>query len=157
VKTLQTALLFPLLAWTSTAPAASKSAERRVGAMGTELSIVVLAPAREAALEAGERAIEAIRAAESRLSTWDPRSEASRLNATPAGDPADVSPLLARDLAAAQRCSDETDGAFTPGMGALVEAWGLRHGGRLPTDEEIARALPAVASSNLLPKPPIPG
>src|SRR5690606_35898072 len=37
--------------------------------------------------------------------------------------------------------SAETDGAFDPGVGALVHAFGLRAGGRTPSAEELERAL----------------
>lgn len=114
--------------------------ERRVLAMGTMLTVLVDAPDRPAALEASEQAIAAVAAAESRLSTWIPTSELNRLNRTPAGRPTPVSPRLARDLTAALDCSRDTGGAFTPGLGRLVEAWGLRRGGRMPADEEIAAA-----------------
>lgn len=124
-------------------------AERRVLAMGTELALIVEAPERGPALDAAERAIRAVRAVELRLSTWDRRSELSRLNAAPALHSVEVSPELARDLAAARQCSERTAGAFTPGMGALVEAWGLREGGRLPEAAAIERALGAVGIENL--------
>jgi thiamine biosynthesis lipoprotein len=43
-------------------------------------------------------------------------------------------------LAEVQRWSRETEGAFDPVLGALVRAWGLREGGRTPSDAELAQA-----------------
>ncbi len=123
--------------------------ERRVETMGTTLRVVVDAPSRAAALTAAEAAIEAVLAAEARLSTWTPDSELSRFNASPVGTSFSLSPLLARDLAEAARCSRATAGAFTPGVGALVQAWGLRMGGRVPIEGEIERGRRAADLAHL--------
>jgi len=111
--------------------------ERSVHAMGTTLALLVDAPTRPEALAASEAAVAAVQAAEARLSTWTDGSELSRFNAAPAGTGVKLSPALARDLAGALRCRETTGGAFSPGMGGLVRAWGLRSGGRRPADEEI--------------------
>lgn len=119
---------------------AAATVERVVGAMGTSLVITVSAPERGAALEASEAAVRAIEAAEHRLSTWRSDSELACLNREPEGEPSPVSRELARDLAAALRWSRATGGAFNPGAGALVRAWGLREGGRLPSRDQLGRA-----------------
>ena len=111
------------------APSAAPTVERRVMLMGTSLEIAVEAADRAAGLAASERAVAALEAAEARLSTWRDDTELARLNRAPVGEPAALSPALARDLAAARRCWQETEGAFDPGVGALVRAWGLRTGG----------------------------
>lgn len=130
------ATLFP-----PTGSAGAAMVERRLGVMGTTLDIEVDAGDREAALRASESAVEAIEAVESRLSTWRDSSELSRLNAALVGQPVALSGELYRDLALAARVSRETGGAFDPGVGALVRAWGLRTGGRSPSDAEIAAAV----------------
>lgn len=148
---MQIALLI-LASALSFGPAATESAtrvERHVQTMGTTLRVVVDAPERDLALAAAERAIDAVLAAEARLSTWDPASELSRFNAAPAGSTARLSPQLARDLAAAVRCSETTGGAFSPGMGALVRDWGLREGGRIASDEQIERGRRGARIANL--------
>jgi thiamine biosynthesis lipoprotein len=114
--------------------------ERRVMLMGTALDVEVEARDRPAALAASERAVEALEAAEARLSTWRDDTELARLNRTPVGEPRTLSPALARDLQAARSCWEETDGAFDPGVGALVRAWGLRTGGRIPEPAELRAA-----------------
>jgi FAD:protein FMN transferase len=114
--------------------------ERRVMLMGTALDLEIEAANRPAALEASERAVEALEAAEARLSTWRDDTELARLNRTPVGEPMSLSPALARELQAARRCWEETGGAFDPGVGALVHAWGLRTGGRIPDGSELRAA-----------------
>ncbi|MCZ6597814.1 MAG: FAD:protein FMN transferase [Planctomycetota bacterium] len=114
--------------------------ERRVGLMGTLLSIEVEAPTREAALLASEAAVRALEAVEARLSTWRDDSELARLNRTPAGEAFPLSPALRADLAIVGAWWRATGGAFDPGVGALVEAWGLRTGGRRPGADELRAA-----------------
>jgi len=136
-----------LLAFT---PSYSAFVERRVQSMGTDLSVVVEAPDRGRALRASESAVEALAEAERRLSTWDPESELSRVNDARAGEEVHLSPRLAKDLAAALACSEETSGAFAPGIGVLVEAWGLRRGGRLPEAREIEEARAGASAENVI-------
>lgn len=117
--------------------------ERRLEMMGTSLEIAVEADRREAALAASERAVQALEAAEARLSTWRDDTELARLNRAPAGAAWTLSPALAADLGAARRCWEETDGAFDPAVGALVRAWGLRGKGRVPAPAERREAAEA--------------
>ena len=114
--------------------------ERRLGLMGTELEVSVEAANRAVALDASEVAVRALEAAETRLSTWRGDSELELLNRAPVDAPVELSPRLAAELRGVQRWWRETGGAFDPGIGALVAAWGLRTGGRVPTAEERERA-----------------
>jgi thiamine biosynthesis lipoprotein len=108
--------------------------------MGTALDVEIESANRPAGLKASERAVEALEAAEARLSTWREDTELARLNRTPVGKPMPLSPALARDLQVARHCWEETGGAFDPGVGALVRAWGLRTGGRIPEETELRAA-----------------
>jgi thiamine biosynthesis lipoprotein len=117
--------------------------ERRLGMMGTSLDIAVEAASREAALAASERAVQALEAAEARLSTWRDDTELARLNQAPVGAVQTLSPALADDLGEARRCWEETDGAFDPAVGALVRAWDLRGKGRVPSPAERREAVEA--------------
>jgi thiamine biosynthesis lipoprotein len=114
--------------------------ERRLGLMGTELEIHLAAVDRASALDASEVAVRALEAAEGRLSTWRDDSELERLNRAPAGTAVQLSPDLAAELRGVQHWWRETGGAFDPGVGALVAAWGLRTGGRVPSVDERERA-----------------
>ncbi|MFZ5786592.1 MAG: FAD:protein FMN transferase [Acidobacteriota bacterium] len=109
--------------------------------MGTLLTVTVGATTRQEALEATERAIRAVERTEARLSTWRSDSELAELNRAPVGAEMEISPELAADLGAAVGWSEATGGAFDPGIGALVAAWGLRGAGRLPDPAELAVAL----------------
>lgn len=130
-------------------PASPAVVERRLFLMGTEATVRVEAGDRASALGASEAAVRALTAAEARLSTWTEKSELARLNRAPAGAPVELSPLLAAELAAADACRRETGGAFDAGVGPLVEAWGLRTGGRLPRPQELAAARAASGGEGL--------
>lgn len=125
-----------LLAACCAVPPRTQTVDRRVMLMGTSLEIEIEAADRAAGLAASERAVAALETAEARLSTWRDDTELARLNRAPTGETRALSPALAHDLAAARRCWQETAGAFDPGVGALVRAWGLRTGGRLPEPAE---------------------
>ncbi|MCM2277770.1 MAG: FAD:protein FMN transferase [Oligoflexia bacterium] len=114
---------------------------RSAYAMGTRLEL--RASARES-----ESALREIEKVEARLSTWSahPGSELSRLNALEVGQGLRLSPETARDLRLASLCRERTHGAFEPGIGALLRAWGVREGFREPSAEERERALGTLAA-----------
>lgn len=127
--------------------AAEPTLERRVMLMGTSLDLAIEAADRASALAASERAVAALEAAEARLSTWRDDSELARWNR---GTESNVSSALAADLAAAQSCREETDGAFDPAVGALVAAWDLRGKGRVPSSSELRQAVDTVRTGRPL-------
>jgi thiamine biosynthesis lipoprotein len=142
--------LLLLLAAQAAAPADSAArVERRLAAMGTWLALEVGGAERATALRASEAAARAIEECEARLSTWRGDSELARLNACPVGEPFELSRELADDLARAAALWRATEGAFDPGLGALVEAWGLRTGGRQPSLDELRAAREAHGFSGI--------
>lgn len=131
------ALLALLAAWSAARPV---QIHRLVAAMGTTLEVTVEAADRPAALAASEVAVRALESAEARLSTWRGDSELERLNGAPAGTPVRLSADLVAELRQVDEFWRETGGAFDPAIGALVRAWGLRTGGRVPSAGELREA-----------------
>ena len=124
---------------------------RHIGLMGTTLTVSVEAVDRPTALAAGEKAVRALEAAEARLSTWREDTELARLNRATVGETVALSQKLAEELAAVRHWWKETNGAFDPGIGVLVDIWGLRQGGRRPTSSMLAqaKACPGLAALSL--------
>lgn len=115
--------------------------ERHLAAMGTWLELEIGGADRSVALAASEAAVQAIEGVESRLSTWRDDTELARLNAHPVGRSFVLTPALAGDLGRVRELVRETRGAFDPVVASLVSAWGLRSGGRQPSDLELREAL----------------
>lgn len=122
------------------AAALPERVERQLACMGTTFVLEVDAAERARALAASEAAVRAVEAVEQRLSTWRDDSELARLNAAPVGAPLTLSAELASDLTAARKWWAATRGSFDPGVGALVDAWGLRTGGTRPSEAALERA-----------------
>ena len=95
-----------------------------------------------------ERVREAVRASfgeirrlEANLSTFDPDSDASRLNRSAGGDFVPVAADLADLIVESQRLTRATSGAFSVLVGPLVELWRrVAEWGRLPGSAAIATA-----------------
>jgi len=93
-----------------------------------------------------DSALDRIAQLEQVMTTWRPDGELARLNARCAEStehalPIPVSPELARALAVARDFARRTGGAFDPSVGALLDAWGVKSGGREPSRDELADAL----------------
>lgn len=123
------------------ARSAPATVERRLAAMGTWLTVEVVADDRGRALAASEAAVRAIEAAEARLSTWRSDSELSAVGRARAGVAVPLGWDTANELARAFALAQATGGAFDPTIGPLVTAWDLRGAGRVPTEPELERAL----------------
>ncbi len=122
---------------------------RDLSAMGTALQLEVHATDRPTARLASEAAVRALAAVEALLSTWRPDSELSRINALEVGVRARISAELSEALRLALQCSTRTGGAFDPTVAPLVKAWGLRQGGRQPTEQALALAREEVGTDRL--------
>jgi thiamine biosynthesis lipoprotein len=118
-------------------------AERRV--MGTLCVVEAYADLDDEALEAAlDAALDEVTRWDTILSDWSPDTPLSKLNATPVGVACDVGEDLMAWLKHARQFQAETGGAFDPGVGALVSAWGLRtQTPQRPPADELASALEA--------------
>jgi thiamine biosynthesis lipoprotein len=122
-------------------PAATTVVERRVSTMGTTLGVSVEGPAPRGDLMAeAERLVAQVESTEDSLSTWRDDSQLASINRAPVGEWQRVAEPTWTELSVARDCAKATDGAFDPTVAPLVEAWGLRTGGRVPTDAELADA-----------------
>jgi thiamine biosynthesis lipoprotein len=108
--------------------------------MGTLLQVTVLAADEPRARAAADACFALGAALEAELTTYDPASATSRMNAS-AGRPFAAPPALARLLGESRRLARETDGAFDPSVGPLIELWSkAARAGRLPAREALAAA-----------------
>jgi len=97
--------------------------------MGTELSLSL--EGRGDLARASEAVLGEARRIEWACSTWDPASAWSRLNAAK-GHPVCLAPEWIRLLETVKAWSTRSGGTFDPALAALIQAWGLRHGGGTP-------------------------
>jgi len=119
-------------------------------AMSTPVRIAARGSA-EAPVRAAVRAAFAeIRRLEDILSTFDPGSDASRVNRSSGGEPVAVAAELAELLGRSRSLSLRTGGAFSVLVGPLVETWRAAVAtGRTPEPAQIERAL-ALARPDLV-------
>ena len=127
--------------------------ERTVFLMGTAARFVTEAPDRPSGLRRLERMIRVVEETEAELSTWREDSALSELNRQPVGEPRRADARVCAVLERAAKWREATGGAFDPALGRLVEAWGLRGGGREPSAGELADARAAAGLHHLVVEP----
>lgn len=130
-------LLVPIL---GLAQDAALPSERRVQIMGTWCRLVSYAPNRPESVRETEAFLRILEETEQELSTWRPGTELDRVNRQPVGAPSPLSRSLCGVLGEVMSWSGLTDYAFDPAIGRLVDAWGLRTGGRWPSATELSDA-----------------
>ncbi|QGU32655.1 FAD:protein FMN transferase [Thermochromatium tepidum] len=112
--------------------------------MGTYYSVKIARPPVGLSAETLEPELTRILAEVSaEISTYDPNSELSRLNANPSTDWIPVSEHLLTVMAEGQRLADLTNGVYDVTIGPLVNLWGFGPEPRsdhLPTEAEIQAA-----------------
>lgn len=126
-------LLLPFAIWTeapSQAPTRFEFRQRHMGVIGR---IVLYAPTEAEAARAATAAFARIAELEQVMSDYRPSSELMRLAASPPGVPRPVGADLFRVLAAAQRLSELSGGAFDITAGPVVRLWReARRSGSMP-------------------------
>lgn len=112
--------------------------------MGTYYSVKIARPPQGLSAETLEQElIQVLDAVIAEISTYDPNSELSRLNADPSTDWIPVSANLFAVIAEGRRIAELTDGVYDVTIGPLVNLWGFgpeRRPDRLPTEAEIQAA-----------------
>lgn len=114
--------------------------ERKIYSMGTWAQIVIYSPSRQQAISESEKLAEILERTEKQLTTWDSFSAMSKINQLKPGEAASLDEDLCLLFRQLFRWEKETNGAFNPAVGALVDAWGLREEGRIPSSAELVRA-----------------
>lgn len=116
--------------------------------MGTPLTITVVG--NEQAEPAIDAAFDEVDRVETMISTWQDDSSLAALNASRQGTPVAVDAELFTLLEQAVRWSHSTGGAFDPAAGRILFAWDLRGEGRVPSQDEIERAMATSGARNLV-------
>ncbi len=121
-------------------------------AMAEPLRIILYAADEPTAERAAQAALDRIRQLNDILSDYDPESELRRLcDRAGTGEPVRVSEDLFRVLAAAQRWSQQTDGAFDMTVGPVVRLWRrARRTRQMPEQAAIDQARQLVGYQNVL-------
>lgn len=105
--------------------------------MGTRWAISCDVPARLDANELRRGLAQVVEQVDTQMSPWKPGSALNRLNRAPAGSwltlPAELMEVLARALDVCR----QSEGAFDPAVGALVDAWGFGAARAAPDAEAI--------------------
>ena len=123
--------------------------------MGTRVSFNVWLPPGQSAEAAGsaiEAAFAEVDRIEGVLSEWRPSTELSRLNAAALGTSlshVSLSKDLCVVLAAAQRASERTEGAFDVTFHGVGRLWRFEPGARPPDRAAVERALSTVGYDNI--------
>jgi FAD:protein FMN transferase len=106
--------------------------------MGTWCDLVIFDPPPDPAV--AESAFREIARLEDVLSSWDPQSEVSRLNASAGNGPQNVSEDLAAVASESAAMCATTDGAFDVTVGPLIRAWGFYSDAPSIPDPDVVRA-----------------
>ncbi len=79
----------------------------------------------------------------SMMSTWDSKSDLSRINQSPAGQWLDIQPDLSELIGFAFDLSQKTSGKYDVSCGPLINLWGFGPKGekKIPTDLQIAKTM----------------
>ena len=109
--------------------------------MGTVLELTLRVREERAGRALLERLYARAAELEAALSTWQPESSVSRLNAAAGAGPEEIAPELAALLREALPLTARTGGSFDVTVGPLVALWKeAARQGRVPAPEEIAAA-----------------
>ncbi len=130
----------PSLLGITSSTAALELFERQVYLMGTTCRLATYDDDRASGLARLESILRILEDADRELSTWRADSALSRINRQPADAPFDLNARLCRLFPILFAWYHETGRAFDPGVGRLVEVWGIRGNGRHPSEAALRTA-----------------
>ena len=123
--------------------------QRQVILMGTRCTLTTEALDRARGRDRLEALLSVLEQTEAQLSTWRSDSRLTLFNKTPVGTPFQLSQPLCRLFEDLYRWHRRTRGAFDPAIGVLIQAWGLRQGGRFPSPKELGQAMGRIGLKHL--------
>lgn len=129
-------LLSTLLCLLSLAGCGGKTEDHAFFAMDTYISMRLPAGSSEAAAQAERLLLEI----ENGLSRTRESGDTCRMNESPDGIQ-DAGVHFREVLEFSLRIAEETDGAFSPAMGALTELWNVNAGGPVPSPDAVTKAM----------------
>lgn len=128
--------------------ATSTRDQREIFSMGSMLTVEVeaeeMAQINQFMIAAGKE----LRQFENKISTWDKNSQLSQFNKTKDSWVA-FDPTIYRALKQSRKCAALTEEHFHPGMGSLIDAWGLRTKLIIPEEKIIQKILKDSSLKNL--------
>lgn len=131
-------------------PRADDTIRLETRAMACQWS-VIMNPGPPRQVMVASDALDLVHAAEDLLTVYREDSETSRVNQHAAKGPISVSGELFRFLEACRALWEETDRAFDPSMGGLIQLWRqARREGKIPSQEEIDRELSSTGMQHVV-------
>jgi len=119
-------------------------------AMGTEFTIDLYTSDEQTASQIAGEAFDEVDRIEALLSNYLPTSELSRISREAATGPVTTDPETFAFLDRSLHWSRESNGAFDITVGPLLRAWGFYfHGGRIPSEAELAALRSHLGWSNI--------
>ncbi|MCP4672743.1 MAG: FAD:protein FMN transferase [Desulfobacula sp.] len=112
--------------------------------MGTTYSIKYVQEKSSKNIKAIKKAVDAeLKKINSMMSTWDPKSDLSRVNQSPAGQWLDIPSDLSMLIEFAFDLSQKTKGKYDVSCGPLINLWGFgpKGGKKIPTDLQITKTI----------------
>ncbi|MBI4472528.1 MAG: FAD:protein FMN transferase [Acidobacteria bacterium] len=114
---------------------------REVYLMGTRVTLTTYSTNAREGSRSLEKYIRILEQTESELSVWRPSTMLSRVNAQRVNEPFPLSSQLFALFEELFSWWRLTDGSFDPGIGRLLQAWGLYGDPRVPSEGEIDSAV----------------
>ena len=119
--------------------------------MGTFAEVSVYSDDEKIAGKSVEASLDEMERMDRIMSNYKDDSELSQVNKNAAKAPVPCSRELLEVLERSQRYSELSDGAFDVTVSPVIAAWGFFTGkGRIPSDKELAKLLPAVSYRNVV-------